>query len=211
MTEREATAQHEARHLAMAISCKQYVVNAQVGGLVDARGIATYRRPLLQHPADERWRDGLVAIAPHLEEAQWPLGSTQDEAQATDAVEQTAERQKREPREVFDELLEDAKGIAAGAVHKRLVVALASALARQGRLEREDIAKVGEIVAKSFIEPSEGKEMQTPTHKTPLTPEHQHELDRFLVSLNKALTVETETSTPTTKSAAPIQIATFEC
>ena len=44
-----------------------------------------------------------------------------------------------------------------------------------------------------------------------LTPEHQDDLDRFLVSLNKTLTVETEASIATTKSAAPIQIASFEC
>ena len=43
-----------------------------------------------------------------------------------------------------------------------------------------------------------------------LTPEHQAELDRYLVSLNKTLTGTNE-STSTTKSAAPIQIASFEC
>ena len=53
--------------------------------------------------------------------------------------------------------------------------------------------------------------MDPPTPKTPLTPEHREDLDRFLVSLNKALTVETEASTPVTKSAAQIQIASFEC
>jgi HK97 family phage prohead protease len=169
VTERESTCRHEARHLAMAVATGKYPTGAQVGGLADWRGIASYRHPALTTHADERWTQALVALAPHIEEAAWPLGSTPDEAEVTATVEHVATKEDREPQEVFAELLDDAECAARRPIYKSLTLAFSRVLELNGRLDQRGIAKVCQLVVKSFNEKGQDMEHKTFTAEPVIT------------------------------------------
>ena len=211
MTAAEATARHEAGHVAMAVVCGHLPVGAELIG--DGGGRALSRRPLLRSTRERAREDALISLAGPLAQGAalaWPLGRTSDEKSVAASVE-TIAGDRDDRKAVFRELLADTEETASGEVYQRLELALASALERHGRLDQRGIAEVCGAVARSFDDDDERSDDMG--HRKRISDRDRRDLDQFLDSLAKALSGTTE-GTARIKSSddrPPIKIKRLQC
>ena len=217
MTGLEATAAHEAGHLAMTIVTGERPVGAQVDGQ-RAAGVAFYARTPFMPEVETARRSAMISLAGPLAEGtrpSWPLGTTGDEQGVAEGV-ATIAGNRRDRAEVFRELVADAEHTAGRDVYRRLQVAFTHALEQHGQLDQRGIARVCKAVARSLDDKDErrGEDVMA---NSKLRAEHRRDLKRFLDGLTKAMSSTTAPSISTTTRAndpegrPPITVKALKC